>query len=185
MPDIKKEDDRIKKLIIGSFELEDGAINALRQLEKAELQIENTSLVKEAKETRSAIRGQVTDGLYNRKDTVRMPGGSEDQMMTSVKENSVTLPLTGPTTIGTFPYNSGGQIMITGPLFKDDSSDEDKDFNKYLLRRGVSSSDVDHFEQAILKGHTMVLAETSDSLSGLVASKLRSQGALDVGVYQH
>ncbi len=176
----------MKKLIIATFELEDEAINSLRQLQRENVNVKETSIINKTK--KKDVMGAI------KVDADKQTVESTDEEPDKVDDYTNATPTiavagygsyTSPGTygVGAFSYSNASQITIAGPLFHTISDDDENDFNKHLENRGVPSSDIDKLEQAISKDHTVVFVETNENESKFIYTKFLNHEAIDVKTY--
>jgi hypothetical protein len=176
----------MKKLIIATFELEDEAINLLKQLENQNINVKETSIVNKSEDTSVLGAVKVDPDEHN----INSP---QKKSKDPIDDNEPVIPAGGNTTtpypypypygIGVFSYSNNGAVTITGPLFYNISEEEEKDLSKYLEKRGIPSSDIKKFEQALLKNHTVFLVDSNEEEASIISTKFLSHGALDVETY--
>jgi hypothetical protein len=165
----------MKKLIIATFELEDEAINLLKQLENENINVKDTSIVNKSEDT-TVLGATNINPDENKKDKESV------ESVIPLGGNS-TNSYTYPYGIGVFSYSNNGAVTITGPLFYSISKEEEKDLSKYLAKKGIPSSDIKKFEQAILKDHTVLLVDSNEEEARVFNTKFLNHGALDVKTY--
>ena len=169
----------MKKLIIATFELKDEAINLLKQLQNEDINVNDSSIINKSEDKTVLGTAKVN------------PDGKKLDSSQKEPESTTILPVIGnnsgsyatPYGIGFFSHSKNGAITITGPLFYNLSQEEDKDLSKYLEKKGIPTSDIEKFEQALLKNHTVFLIDTNEEEAGIIVTKFLSNGALDAKTY--